>query len=260
MSHKNLLLEVKNQIATLTINRPEKLNTLNAETITELFQVCKKLKQDENVAAIIITGKGNKAFASGADIEEIKRHDDISGRIFSLRGQKVFRFIEKMKKPVIAAINGYALGGGCELAMACHLRIASENAKLGQPEVKLGIIPGYGGTQRLPRLIGSTRALALLLTGELITAQQALEFGLVNEVVPPETLMARTIEIANKVISNAPLAIRAILQATSDGLEMNLDAGLNLEAELFGNLCATQDVKEGIQAFLEKRQPQFRKD
>jgi enoyl-CoA hydratase len=258
MGYKNLELKIENSIAIITIQRPEKLNALNAETITELFQIFKKLKQDETVAVVIITGSGEKAFAAGADILEIQHHDEISGRIFSTRGQKVFRFIEKLEKPVIAAINGFALGGGCELAMSCHIRLASQNVKLGQPEINLGLMPGYGGTQRLPRLIGSTNALFLLLTGESIDAARAASLGLVNEVVPAENLMNRAKEIATILASKAPIARRYILQAVMEGLDKNLDTALNTESELFGNLCATEDMKEGTSAFLEKRKPTFK--
>lgn len=258
MDYKNLELKIENSIATITIQRPKKLNALDAETITELFQVFKKLKQDEAVAVVIITGSGEKAFAAGADILEIQHHDEISGRIFSTRGQKVFRFIEKLEKPVIAAINGFALGGGCELAMSCHIRLASQNAKLGQPEINLGLIPGYGGTQRLPRLIGTTNAIFLLLTGESIDATKAASLGLVNEVVAGEKLMERAKEIATILASKAPIARRYILQAVMEGLDKNLDTALNTESELFGNLCATEDMKEGTSAFLEKRKPTFK--
>ncbi len=258
MDLKNLQLKIENSIATITIQRPEKLNALNTETITELFQVFKKLKQDDAVAVVIITGSGEKAFAAGADILEIQHHDEISGRIFSTRGQKVFRFIEKLEKPVIAAINGFALGGGCELAMSCHIRLAAENAKLGQPEINLGLIPGYGGSQRLPRLIGPTNALFLLLTGEAIDALKAASMGLVNEVVTGENLMPRATEIAALLAAKAPLARRFMLQAVIEGLDKNLDTALNTESELFGNLCATEDMQEGTSAFLEKRKPTFK--
>jgi len=183
MATKNLTLKVENKIGTITINRPDKLNALNAETVTELFQVLKKIGEDDKVSVIIITGSGEKAFVAGADIAEINRHDEISGRIFATRGQRVYRYLEKLGKPVIAAINGFALGGGCELAMACHIRIASDNAKFGQPEINLGLIPGYGGTQRFPRIIGQAKAFYYLLTGELIDAEKALELGLVSESV-----------------------------------------------------------------------------
>lgn len=258
MNPKNIALKIEHKIALLTINRPEKLNALNTETVTELFQIFKKLKQNDEVAVIIITGSGEKSFVAGADVAEIKNHDEISGRIFSSRGQKVFRYIEKMEKPVIAVINGFALGGGLELAMACHLRIASKNAKFGQPEINLGLIPGYGGTQRLPRLIGVTKALYLLLSGETIDSKQALEIGLINEVVAPEKLMARANEIAELMIAKPPVALRYILQAVTDGSDKNLDAALNLESELFGNICGTDDMKEGITAFLGKRKAIFK--
>ncbi len=258
MAEENILLEIEQGIATVTINRPQKLNALNAETITQLYQIFKKLKNDDSVSAIILTGSGEKAFVAGADIQEIHQHDDISGRIFAMRGQKVFRFIEKMEKPVIAAINGFALGGGCELAMACHIRIASEKARFGQPEINLGLIPGYGGTQRLPRIVGKAQALYLLLTGEMVDASRALEMGLVNEVVSPDRLMERAREIAHTLAAKAPIARAYILKAVVEGQDMSLDAGLNLEAELFGNICGTEDMKEGTSAFLEKRTPNFK--
>lgn len=258
MPEKSLLLEIKDRVAVVTINRAEKLNALNTATITELFQIFKKLKTDSNVGAVIITGSGEKAFVAGADIEEIHRHDDISGRIFAMRGQKVFRFIEKMDKPVIAAVNGFALGGGCELAMACHLRIAAENAKFGQPEINLGLIPGYGGTQRLARLIGLGRALNFLLTGDLFDAETALQFGLVTEVVPGKELLNRAIALAKNLVGKPPIAAQYIIKACCEGIDLSLDAGLNLEAELFGNLCATEDMKEGTAAFMEKRKPSFK--
>jgi len=258
MNQKNITLKIENKMAILTINRPEKLNALNTQTVTELFQTFKKLKQNDDVAVIIVTGSGEKAFVAGADVAEIRNHDEISGRIFSTRGQKVFRYIEKMEKPVIAAINGFALGGGLELAMACHLRIASKNAQFGQPEINLGLIPSYGGTQRLPRLIGQTRALYLLLSGEMIDAKSALEFGLINEVVAPDKLMDHAIKLAQNLISKPTMSVRYILQAVSDGIDKNLDTALNLESELFGNICGTEDMKEGTSAFLEKRQPKFK--
>ncbi len=258
MNQKNITLKIENKMAIITINRPEKLNALNTQTVTELFQTFKKLKQNDDVAVIIVTGSGEKAFVAGADVAEIRNHDEISGRIFSTRGQKVFRYIEKMEKPVIAAINGFALGGGLELAMACHLRIASRNAQFGQPEINLGLIPSYGGTQRLPRLIGQTRALHLLLSGEMIDAKTALEFGLINEVVAPDKLMDHAIKLAQSLIAKPAMSVRYILQAVSDGIDKNLDTALNLESELFGNICGTDDMKEGTSAFLEKRPPKFK--
>jgi enoyl-CoA hydratase len=214
--------------------------------------------QDDQVSVIIITGSGEKAFVAGADIAEISRHDEISGRIFATRGQRVYRYLEKLEKPVIAAINGFALGGGCELAMACHIRIASDNAKFGQPEINLGLIPGYGGTQRFPRLIGLTKALHYLLTGEMFDAQKALELGLISEVVSQNELMPRVLKIAETLCEKSPIAIKFILQAVTEGIEQNLDTALHVESELFGNICATEDMKEGTAAFLEKRKPHFK--
>jgi enoyl-CoA hydratase len=257
MVKNNILTNIKDQIAFVTINRPHKLNILNAETITELYQVFKKLKENEEVKVIILSGGGNKAFVAGSDLKEILRHDNISGRIFATRGQKVFRFIQKMPKPVIAAINGYALGAGCELVLFCHLRIAAENAEFGQPEIRLGLIPAHGATQYLLRIIGISNALYFLLTGKSIDAKKALEFGLVNEVVPLDKLIPRATELAKRLIANSSIATQLILQATTQSLELNFDQGLDLEAELFGNICDNEDSKEGISAFLEKRKPKF---
>ncbi len=258
MALQNLLVQKKDHYAIVTINRPDKLNALNNLTVTELYTVMKELAADEEVRAIVLTGSGEKAFVAGADISEINEQDEISGELFALKGQRVFRFIEQMGKPVIAAINGYALGGGCELAMACHLRICSTRAKFGQPEINLGLIPGYGGTQRLPRLIGRSDALYLLLTGEMIDAQRAYDLGLVSEVVEPDQLLERAEALA-KIIAEKPIiATRYILKAVDDGLNLPIDAALNLEAELFGKICATEDMKEGTRAFLEKRKPQFK--
>lgn len=258
MAPQNLLVQKKEHYAIVTINRPDKLNALNNLTVAELYEVMKALANDDSIRAIILTGSGEKAFVAGADISEISQQDEISGELFALKGQRVFRFIEQMAKPVIAAVNGYALGGGCELAMACHLRISSTRAKFGQPEINLGLIPGYGGTQRLPRLIGRSNALYLLLTGEMIDAHRAYELGLVSEVVEPEQLLERAETLA-KIITEKPIiATRFILKAVDEGLELPLDAALNLEAKLFGKICDTEDMKEGTRAFLEKRKPEFK--
>ncbi len=258
MAPQNLLVQKKEHYAIVTINRPDKLNALNNLTVAELYEVMKALANDDSIRAIILTGSGEKAFVAGADISEISQKDEISGELFALKGQRVFRFIEQMAKPVIAAVNGYALGGGCELAMACHLRISSTRAKFGQPEINLGLIPGYGGTQRLPRLIGRSNALYLLLTGEMIDAHRAYELGLVSEVVEPEQLLERAETLA-KIITEKPIiATRFILKAVDEGLELPLDAALNLEAKLFGKICDTEDMKEGTRAFLEKRKPEFK--
>ena len=258
MELKTLLVQKKEGYAIVTINRPDKLNALNNLTITELYSVMKDLNADDSVRAVVLTGSGEKAFVAGADISEIKEQDEITGELFALKGQRVFRYIEQMAKPVIAAINGYALGGGCELAMSCHMRICSTKAKFGQPEINLGLLPGYGGTQRLPRLIGRTDALYLFLTGEMIDANRAYDLGLVSEVVEPEQLLERAETLAKIISEKPPIAARYILKAVDEGLNMPIDAALNLEAELFGKICATEDMKEGTSAFLEKRKPQFK--
>src|SRR6059058_678197 len=258
MTYENLLLEKKNSIAYVTVNRPKVLNALNMATMDELRDVFTDVKNDSSVRVAILTGAGEKAFIAGADIGELAKHDAVSGKEYTHRGQSVLDLIENLGKPVIACINGFALGGGCEIAMACTLRLASENAKLGQPEVKLGIIPGYGGTQRLPRLVGKGIAMQLLLTGEMITAQEAHRIGLVNEVLPAAELIPRAEAIAAKIIANAPLAVQYAMEAVNKGLEMTLAEGLYLEAVLFGMACATEDKKEGTAAFLEKRAAVFK--
>jgi len=257
MNFKNLLVEKSERYAIVTINRPDKLNALNIETVEELQQAMQALNEDETIRSIILTGAGEKAFIAGADISQITPLDSESGKNFALRGQKVFRYVEKMKKPIIAAINGFALGGGCELAMACHIRLASTKAKFGQPEIKLGIIPGYGGTQRFPRLIGLSNALQLLLTGDMMNAETALRLGLVSEVLEPEQLMERATALASQLAAQAPLAVHYILEAVYRGVDMDLENALGIEAEYFGKACATEDMKEGTTAFLEKRAPVF---
>lgn len=257
MELENILYEVKDQVAFVTINRPKVLNALNDVTIGEMRQLFLALRHDAGVRAVIITGAGEKGFVAGADINELALQNPAGGMDRSLRGQHVLQLLETMGKPVIAAVNGYALGGGCELALACSVRIASTHAKLGQPEVKLGIIPGYGGTQRLTRLIGKGPALQLLLTGEIIDAQEALRLGLVNRVVEPPQLLPEAEALARKMIVNAPLALRYCLDAVHHGLELTEQEGLFLEATLFGMSCATEDMREGTRAFLEKRPPKF---
>lgn len=257
MNFKNLLVEKSERYATVTVNRPDKLNALNIETVEELEHAMQALNEDKTIRSIILTGAGEKAFIAGADISQITSLDSKSGRSFALRGQKVFLYVEKMKKPLIAAINGFALGGGCELAMACHIRLASTKAKFGQPEIKLGIIPGYGGTQRFPRLIGLSNALQLLLTGDMMNAENALRLGLVSEVLEPEQLMERAAALASQLAVQAPLAIRYILEAVYRGINTDLENALGIEAEYFGKACATEDMKEGTTAFLEKRAPVF---
>jgi enoyl-CoA hydratase len=254
---ENILYEKKNSIAYITVNRPKVLNALNTATMGELRAAFQDAKDDNAVRVVIMTGSGEKAFIAGADINELNKLSPVEAKEYTHRGQAVFDLIENLGKPTIACINGFALGGGCELAMACTMRLASENAKLGQPEVKLGIIPGYGGTQRLPRLVGKGMAMQLNLTGEMISAQEAHRIGLVNELVTAAELIPRAEAIAAKIVANAPLAIRYCMEAVNKGMEMTLAEGLFLEATLFAVTCATEDKKEGTTAFLEKRPAKF---
>src|SRR5437899_1750051 len=258
MTFENILFEKKNSIAYVTVNRSKVLNALNMATMEELRAAFTDIKNDAGVRVAILTGSGEKAFVAGADIGELSKHDPVSGKEDAHRGQSVLDLIENLGKPVIACINGYALGGGCQLALACTFRVASENAKLGQPEVRLGIIAGYGGSQRLPRLVGKGPGLQILLTGEQISAQEALRIGLVNEVVPLAQMLSRGEEIAKKIVANAPLAVQYTLEAVNKGMEMPLAEGLFLEATLFSVACATEDKKEGTSAFLEKRAAAFK--
>src|SRR5579862_6346665 len=253
----NLLFEQKGPIAYVAVNRPKVLNALNGATMQELRTVFSQLKDDREVRVVILTGAGEKSFVAGADIGELQKNNPVEAKEYTHRGQAVLDLIENLGKPVIACINGFALGGGCEIAMACTMRLAGESAKLGQPEVKLGIIPGYGGTQRLPRLVGKGLAMQLLLTGEMISAQEAHRIGLVNEVLPADQLISRAEAIAHAIIKNAPLAIQYCLEAVNHGMEMTLPEGLFLEASLFAVCCATEDKKEGTSAFLEKRSAHF---
>jgi enoyl-CoA hydratase len=258
MTFENLLLDRDGASAVITINRPQVLNALNSDTIEELRQAILQLKHDALTRAVIITGAGNKSFIAGADINELAVHSPAQGKEHALRGQHMLDTIENMGKPVIAAINGYALGGGCELAMACTLRIAAETARLGQPEINLGLTPGYGGTQRLPRLVGKGAALDLLLTGRQITAAEAFEIGLVNRVVPGAELIAEAKKLAGELAGKAPLAVQYILEAVHRGLEQPFDKAQFLEATLFGLVASTKDMREGTAAFLEKRKPEFK--
>jgi len=258
MSLENILFEKKNAIAYVTVHRPKVLNALNMATMDELRATFHEIKNDASVRVVILTGAGEKAFIAGADIGELAQNDAVTAKEYTHRGQSVLNLIENLGKPVIACVNGFALGGGCEIAMACTMRLASENAKLGQPEVKLGIIPGYGGTQRLPRLVGKGIAMQLLLTGEMISAQEAHRIGLVNEVTAPADLVPRAEAIAQKIIANGPLAVQYTMEAVNKGMETTLAEGLYMEAVLFGMASATEDKKEGTSAFLEKRAPQFK--
>ncbi|HSA55880.1 MAG TPA: enoyl-CoA hydratase-related protein [Gemmatimonadaceae bacterium] len=256
MAYENLALAVDHRVATLTVNRPDKLNALNAATIGELDRAIDELRSREDVGGIIVTG-AQRAFVAGADIGELARQTPGDARLRSQRGQAVFSKFETCPKPVIAAVNGFALGGGCELAMACHVRIASDTAKFGQPEVKLGLIPGYGGTQRLPRLVGRGRALQLLLTGELIDAREAWRIGLVNHVVPGDELLPAAAAMLRQMLANGPLALASCIAAVNEGAARPLAEALALEAAAFAELAATTDMQEGTAAFLEKRPPQF---
>ena len=258
MTFENLLYGKKEGIAYITFNRPKVLNALNRKTVEELRDALLDARDDSAVRVLILTGAGEKSFVAGADIGELAQRTPVDGKDFSLFGQGVVHLLETLGKPSICAINGFALGGGCELALCCSIRIASKTAKLGQPEVKLGIIPGYGGTQRLPRLVGKGVAMQMVLAGEMITAQEALRIGLVNEVTAPADLIPRAEAIAAKIIANAPLAVQYAMEAVHKGMEMTLAEGLYLEAVLFGVCCATEDKKEGATAFLEKRAAQFK--
>jgi enoyl-CoA hydratase len=258
MTYENLLYEVKDQIATITFNRPKVLNALNRKTVEELGDALNRAREDSSVRVLILTGAGEKSFVAGADVNELAQRTPVDGKDFSLFGQEIFHRLETMGKPSIAAINGFALGGGCELALSCTMRIASKNARLGQPEVKLGIIPGYGGSQRLARLCGKGVAHELVLTGEMISAEEALRIGLVNHVVESAELIPTAEGIAKKIIANAPLAVKFALEAVEHGMEMPQEEGLFLEATLFGLCCATEDMREGTRAFIEKRPAQFK--
>jgi enoyl-CoA hydratase len=258
MPFEFLSLSVDSGIATITINRPDKLNALNAGTIAELGAAIGELRSRDDVSGVILTGAG-RAFVAGADISELTGTNAVTAKELARRGQEVFRRFETSPKPVIAAVNGFALGGGCELAMACHIRIASEQAKFGQPEVKLGTAPGYGGTQRLPRLVGKGRALQLLLTGETIDAAEAFRIGLVNAVVSTNDLIPTAMGMMRQIIANGPLAIAACIELVNDGLDMSLDEALAREAAQFGRLAATDDMREGTSAFLAKRPPEFKR-
>jgi enoyl-CoA hydratase len=257
MPYEFLTLAVENRIATLTVNRPDKLNALNDATIAELGKAIDEIRTRDDIAGVIVTGAG-RAFVAGADISELLSQTPTIAKARARAGQEVFRRFETSPKPVIAAVNGFALGGGCELALACHIRIASDKAKFGQPEVKLGTCPGYGGTQRLSRLIGKGRAIQLITTAEMIDAQEAFRLGLVNKVVAPEELMNAVMEMMNAILANGPLAVALCIEAIDRGLEMSLEEGLVLEANHFGLLAASEDMTEGMKAFLEKRAPAFK--
>ena len=257
MAYQTLLLETRDNLAFVTINRPDKLNALNDLVVAELHQAVRELGADASVRGVILTGAGPKAFVAGADIGDLARQGVIDGRQRALSGQQMLFALERLGKPVLAAVNGFALGGGCELAMACHIRIASENARFGQPEVNLGITPGYGGTQRLPRIVGKGNALYMLLTGEHVGAQDALRMGLVSRVVPLDQLMAEAEKLMRGIIAKGPVALALTIEAVDRGLETTLEEGMRIEADAFGLVASTQDMKEGLTAFLEKRPAKF---
>ncbi len=257
MDYENILCEKKEGIATITVNRPKVLNALNVATMDELRRAVLDVWHDDSVGVLIITGSGEKAFVAGADIKEFQQLSPDAARRFALSGQHVFRLIEKMGKPSIAAVNGFALGGGCELAMACTIRVASENAKLGQPELNLGLIPGYGGTQRLARIVGKGLAMELILSGRFVDAREALSVRLVNKVVPVDKLLSTCQEMAKVFLSKSAPVVRYAMGAIDEGLQVSLDDGCDVEANFFGLCFATEDMKEGVSAFLEKREPKF---
>jgi enoyl-CoA hydratase len=258
MSYETLLVETEGRICTITFNRPAVLNALNIKLVGELGEALEAARRDPEVGVVVLTGAGDKAFAAGADIAELAKLDSMGAVELARRGQGVTRAMEKLGKPVIAAVNGFALGGGCEIAMACTLRVAADTARLGQPEVNLGIIPGYGGTQRLARLVGKGRALDLVLTGRMVGAAEAKEMGLVNQVVPAAELQGAVRKLAATLLEKGPLALRMTMEAVHTGFDLGLDEALELEAHLFGLSAATEDMKEGLGAFLEKRKAAFR--
>ncbi len=258
MDFKNLILSINEKIAVVTINRPDKLNALNIQTMDELKIVITDLNLNDEVSVIVLTGCGEKAFVAGADISELNKLDMVAAKKFSENGQDIFGLIENSHKPVIAAVNGFALGGGCELALACHFRIASDNAQFGQPEINLGIIPGYGGTQRLSQLINSGRAMEYILTGNMIDANESFRIGLVNHVYPQKELMTKTLELAAKIATKSRITIRHAIEAVNASKKLSLKEGLVNEASIFALCCGTEDFKEGTTAFIEKRKPKFK--
>ena len=253
----NILTDINNRTLTITINRPEKLNALNQQTLIQIESAINDAEKNDDVAAIIITGSGEKSFIAGADISELAQSNAVTGMRFAEYGQQVMTTIEHCRKPVIAAINGFALGGGCELAMSCHMRVAADNAMFGQPEIKLGVIPGFGGTQRLVKLVGKGRAMEMNLMGNMINAQRAYEIGLVNQVVSADELLPTVEKMAKQLTFSAPVAIQCIIDSINHGAECNLAEGLQFEAKAFAVTCSTFDMKEGTAAFLEKRKANF---
>jgi len=258
MGLTNIILEKEGKIAIVTINRPKALNALNSETLKEINCVIDEIENDEEILAVVLTGSGEKAFVAGADISEMKEMSTIQGRKFGILGNQVFRRLENLDKPVIAALNGFTLGGGCELAMACDIRIASTKTKVGQPEVGLGITPGFGGTQRLARLVGLGMAKELIFTGKIIGADEAFRIGLVNRIVLPENLLAEAKALANTIASQAPIAVSLCKAAINKGIQTDIDTAIAYESEVFGECFSTDDQKEGMSAFVEKREKSFK--
>jgi len=256
-SYKNILVEQSGSVKTITINRPDKLNALNQQTMEELKQAFQEINDAKDLRGVIVTGAGEKAFVAGADIKEFSEINELNARKFAENGQETFDLIQNCHIPVIAAVNGFALGGGCELAMACHMRVASENARFGQPEINLGIIPGYGGTQRLTQLIGKAKAVELMLTGEMVSAAEALTLGLVNYVVPADKVMEKTNSVMAKILEKAPLAVGMVIDCVNAVYNADED-GYQTEANSFARCCGTEDFVEGTTAFLEKRKPVFK--
>lgn len=257
MNFDTLIYEKRNNYALVTLNRPDKLNALNKQMFDDLNSVIDDVNVSNNIYALILTGSGEKAFAAGADIKELNASDETTGEMFSRYGSNVMAKLESLKIPVIAAVNGFALGGGCELAMSCHIRFASENAKFGQPEVNLGILPGYGGTQRLSRLVGKAVSMEMIISGNIINAEEAYRIGLVNHVYPQSELMAKTEEFVNLILTKGPLAVQAAVIAVNASEKLSPTEGLAFESKIFGETCGTDDFKEGTQAFLEKRKAEF---
>lgn len=258
MNYDTLIYEKRNNYALVTLNRPDKLNALNKQMFDDLDSVINDILNSKDIYALILTGSGEKAFAAGADIKELNASDGSTGESFSKYGSDIMAKLENLNIPVIAAVNGFALGGGCELAMSCHIRFASENAKFGQPEVNLGILPGYGGTQRLTRLVGKAISMELIISGNMVNSEEALRIGLVNRVYPQAELLDKTIEFVNLVISKGPLAVQASVKAVNAAERLNPSDGLAYESKLFGEVCGTSDFKEGTLAFLEKRKAEFK--
>jgi enoyl-CoA hydratase len=258
MDYQTIIFEKKENYVIITLNRPDKLNALNKQMFDDLDDAFKKIELDRDFQALILTGSGDKAFAAGADIKELHESDERSGKLFSEYGSYVMRRLADLRIPTIAAINGFALGGGCELTMACHMRFASEKAKMGQPEVNLGILPGYGGTQRLPRLVGKAKAMELILTGNMVDAQEAKRIGLVNEVFPADELLPKTVEFVELILSKGPIAVSAAVDCILASEELSPAEGLFHESRMFGSTCGTEDFKEGTAAFLEKRKAEFK--